>query len=203
MIPFIIKVCGVTTVEDARISVEAGANAIGFNFYPQSPRYVSVDEAARIAETVTGNFLRVAVFVNPSLDQLSASPFAIAQVHGRLPASIPPRLRIWKAMAPSSRPTSDTPHEVEAYLLDTPSPRFGGTGLAFDWSEAAGFPARFILAGGLHSGNVEEAICIARPWGVDACSRIESSPGRKDPQKVKEFITAAHRGAAAQHTAAS
>jgi phosphoribosylanthranilate isomerase len=84
-----------------------------------------------------------------------------------------------------------TMYAYEAYLLDTPTPRFGGSGRTFDWSLAAGFGHRAIVAGGLDASNVAEAIQTAHPWGVDACSRLESSPGKKDPQRVREFIRAA------------
>ncbi len=80
---------------------------------------------------------------------------------------------------------------AEAYLLDTPSRDFGGSGQSFDWNLAAGRPYRVILAGGLDASNVAEAIRIAQPWGVDACSRLESSPGKKDAQRVRDFVQAA------------
>ncbi len=80
---------------------------------------------------------------------------------------------------------------VEAWLLDTPTPLYGGSGHRFDWSLAAGFPRRFIVAGGLDSSNVADAIHSAQPWGVDACSRLESAPGKKDPALVQAFVEAA------------
>jgi hypothetical protein len=89
---------------------------------------------------------------------------------------------------------------VEAYLLDTPTPHHGGSGKTFDWSLAASFPHRVIIAGGLDAANVVKAIRIASPWGVDACSRLESAPGKKDPQKVRAFVRAAF-AAAHQETA--
>ena len=87
-------------------------------------------------------------------------------------------------------------NQVEAYLLDTPSIGFGGSGIPFDWKLVAGFQQRIILAGGLSGENVAAAIAAVRPWGVDACSRLESSPGKKDPQKMRDFVSAA---LAAQH----
>jgi phosphoribosylanthranilate isomerase len=80
---------------------------------------------------------------------------------------------------------------VEAWLLDTPTPQYGGSGQSFDWSLAAGFPGRAIVAGGLDASNVARAVSIARPWGVDACSRLESSPGQKDSTRIQLFVEAA------------
>ena len=202
-IPFVVKVCGITTVADARVAVEAGANALGFNFYRKSPRFVTIEQAKAISEAVHGDYLRVGVFVNPSVEDISGAaltvPLDVIQVHGAVPGNLPPEIRLWRAMAPAGEPAADD-GRPEAYLLDTPSDRFGGTGVAFPWELAAGFQGRAILAGGLHGGNVEQAIATVHPWGVDACSRLEASPGRKDPQLVREFIRAALKAAQAQVT---
>ncbi len=189
MLPFVIKVCGVTTVEDAQAALDAGANALGFNFYLKSPRYLSVDKALDIIRALRGDFSRVGVFVQPNSETLdsAASFLDVAQIHGAVPASVP--LPLWRAINPGS----DYQYHpgVDAWLLDSISPGFGGSGQTFDWALAAAFPHRAILAGGLDGTNVAEAIRVGRPWGVDSCSRLESTPGRKDQTKVAAFVKAA------------
>jgi phosphoribosylanthranilate isomerase len=197
--PFIVKVCGVTSVEDARAALDAGANALGFNFYYQSPRCLTPARAQQIAQTVPSGILKVGVFVNATKQELSdvgsQVGLDVLQLHGnQLPLHFPDSFRIWRAIQASAKPS---PHRiVEAYLLDTPTPddasaQYGGSGQTFDWTLARAFPHRRILAGGLDGANVAEAIRIARPWGVDACSRLESSPGKKDPALVTAFVHAA------------
>jgi len=182
--PFIIKVCGLTSREDAQAAIDSGANALGFNFYPKSPRSLTVDSAAEIIATLRGDVLRVGVFVNPSPEDFAAAAplLDVAQIYGPGKADLP----IWRALAAGTLPVADS--GVEAWLLDTFTPQFGGSGKTFDWSLAANFPYRALVAGGLDADNVAEAIRIAHPWGVDSCSRLESSPGRKDHAKVAAFI---------------
>ena len=191
---FIVKICGVTTKADAQAALDAGANALGFNFWPKSKRYIPVAQAAEIAADLLGSYLRVGVFVNPSEDELlsaaAAVPLDVLQLHGRnakLPAGA--TYRIWQAVPGGSQIEKDS--RVEAYLLDSVTPEHGGSGKTFDWSLAAGLEQRAIIAGGLDSGNVAEAIQIACPWGVDACSRIERAPGLKDHLRMRAFIEAA------------
>jgi phosphoribosylanthranilate isomerase len=195
---FLVKICGITCKEDATVAIEAGANALGFNFYRRSPRYVSPERACEIASAVPGCYLRVGVFVNPDEEELRQTAekacLDVLQLHGEQSAYLPAPYRLWKSFDPS-RTLVDSASKFEAYLLDTPSDGFGGSGRTFPWQLAAQFPYRAIVAGGLDAGNVAEAIAVARPWGVDACSRLESSPGRKDARHVREFIYAAHRAA--------
>jgi phosphoribosylanthranilate isomerase len=190
----IVKVCGITNAEDALASVEAGASALGFNFYPKSPRYVRPEVARAIADRVS--VLRVGVFVNEKPDQvvrvMNAAGMDVAQIYlSPLPAGV----RTWRARnvdatfdAAELRDT--TP---EAFVLDAPAPSgiHGGTGHTFDWSRIPAVDRRIVLAGGLDASNVAVAISISKPWGVDACSRLESKPGRKDHRRVREFIEAA------------
>ncbi len=191
---FLIKICGITQKEDAAVALEAGANALGFNFYPRSPRYVTPERACEITSAVCGNYLRVGVFVNASAERLQQIaeqvPLDVLQLHGDQSAYLPAPYRLWKSVNPGQL-LADSPAQFEAYLLDTPSKEFGGSGIAFPWQWAARFPHRFLLAGGLHAGNVAEAIAATRPWGVDACSRLEMYPGRKDASQVREFVQAA------------
>ncbi len=193
--PFIVKVCGITNEEDARVAIDAGANALGFNFYLKSPRYVTPERACAIAGAVPGDYLKVGIFVKPSMRVLVGIakhvPLDVVQLHGdsvALPSS--GRLRVWRALPATADPPPAYPL-IEAYLLDSPSGRFGGSGEIFEWNIAARFPHQVILAGGLDGSNVAEAIRVASPCGVDACSRLELSPGRKDPQRVRDFVGAA------------
>jgi phosphoribosylanthranilate isomerase len=185
---FIVKVCGVTDHADAQAALDAGANALGFNFYPKSPRFLSHERAADIVAKLSGGFLRVGIFVNPTAKLLADTAGFLdrAQIHGAGGASLPTSLPIWRAVSAGSLPTADS--DAEAWVLDAFTPAFGGSGQTFDWCLAAGFPQRTIIAGGLDASNVSEAIRIANPWGVDSCSRLESSPGKKDHARVAAFV---------------
>jgi phosphoribosylanthranilate isomerase len=193
--PFIVKICGITNEVDARVAIESGANALGFNFWPASPRFISPERAREIADAVPGDYLKAGVFVDASPANLGETAaearLDVLQLHGQ--CALTGSLRIWRAIA-ASEPAVDADQRIEAWLLD--SARHGGSGQTFDWKLAARFPHRAILAGGLDALNVVEAVKIASPWGVDACSRLESSPGKKDPGKVREFV---HKALAALH----
>ncbi|HEX4771089.1 MAG TPA: phosphoribosylanthranilate isomerase [Bryobacteraceae bacterium] len=199
---FIVKVCGITSAEDAQVAVEAGANALGFNFYPKSPRYVTPAQARAIVEEVPGRYLRVGVFVNVAEPELltiaDEAKLDVLQLHGDS-CEIPrgSRYRIWRAI-PGETAAVDTNDGIEAYLLDTATPGFGGSGKTFRWELASAFQRRVIVAGGLDAGNVASAIEALHPWGVDACSRLESRPGRKDRRRVESFIHAAFQASQAK-----
>jgi phosphoribosylanthranilate isomerase len=204
-IPFVVKVCGITNEEDAQLAVEAGANALGFNFYRGSPRYITPARAREIIQTVQAPFLKVGVFVNPTEAQLAKAaaqiPLDVIQLHGdNCPAEFSGSYRIWRSITAGDVTSLDNAcakagggeaRSAEAYVFDTPSPEFGGSGKCFDWSLAAAFAYRKIIAGGLDATNVADAIRTAQPWGVDACSRLEASPGKKDGQRVRDFVNAA------------
>jgi len=193
----ILKICGITNQEDADAAVEAGANAIGFNFYRRSPRYLAPERAAEIA--TPGGVRRVGVFVNERRADVEETARVVrldaAQLHGdETAADFPAELAVWKA----ANVTGDFDFAryaecaAEALLLDGPAGElYGGSGRTFDWTVARGARVRIILAGGLDASNVARAVELARPWGVDACSRIESAPGRKDLRKMREFLRAA------------
>jgi phosphoribosylanthranilate isomerase len=210
----ILKICGITDQEDATAAVEGGANAIGFNFYPPSPRYITPERAAEIG--TPAGVRRVGVFVNEARERVEEvarmAALGVAQLHGdETLAEYPAGLAVWKAARVTAgfdlSQYDDCP--AEALLLDGPAAEmYGGSGKNFDWSLAAkektkkadgptnavGTPVRstkIILAGGLDSSNVARAIALARPWGVDACSRIESAPGKKDLKKMRAFLEAA------------
>ncbi|MCW5980896.1 MAG: phosphoribosylanthranilate isomerase [Bryobacteraceae bacterium] len=191
-----VKICGITNRDDALAAVEGGAAALGFNFWPGSPRHIAVDAAAQIVETLPANVWKVGLFVDEAPEAIRAITeqlaLDVAQIHGD--GGWPEGIRIWKALAvtPEFHPQDLDAYAVEAFLLDAPAGvRRGGAGKPFDWRLAAGASKRIVLAGGLDASNVAEAIRTARPWGVDACSRLESAPGKKDHDKMSAFLKAA------------
>jgi len=192
----IVKICGITNSEDALAAVEAGATAIGFNLWRGSPRFIEASEAARIGGMLPETVLKVGVFVDEAQERVEEiareAGLDVVQLHGE-PAFVP-GLRCWRAyhVGAGGELAIEGADGAEAILLDTADPGLrGGTGRTFPWDIARGLQYQIVLAGGLDATNVREAIRRARPWGVDACSRLESSPGRKDHERVKAFIAAA------------
>jgi phosphoribosylanthranilate isomerase len=190
-----LKVCGITNPEDAAAAIEGGATAIGFNFWVKSPRYIAPERAAEI---VSSGVRRVGVFVNESPARVEAiaaiARLDVAQLHGEEAAADYPQMAVWKAVRVDESfefsAYEDCP--AEALMLDGPAGAlYGGSGKTFDWGRVAAIRKRVILAGGLDASNVAIAIALAHPWGVDACSRIESAPGKKDRRKMSEFLQAA------------
>lgn len=184
----VIKVCGVTTEADAQQAIEAGATALGFNFYARSPRYLDPAAAGWVRSLKT---LKVGVFVDAPVDWVRSvhdqTGLDVVQIHR---GETPLNLRVWRAVSIDAVTALD----CEALVVDAPPASHempGGTGQTYDYRRAAGLPGRIVLAGGLDGGNVAAAIQQAQPWGVDAASRLESAPGRKDPAKVAAFVTAA------------
>ncbi len=188
-----VKICGITNRADALAAIEGGASALGFNFYAQSPRYIAPDCAAGMIAKLPATVWKVGVFVNESPDRITEIAqhvgLDVVQLVGQ--ADSLPSLRVWQtAYVDENFRLADIESDpAEAILLDSRSSQtYGGTGQTFDWSRAAGSTRRIILAGGLDAGNVRQAIAVAQPWGVDICSRIESSPGRKDHVKMAQFL---------------
>jgi phosphoribosylanthranilate isomerase len=201
-----VKICGITSEEDAAIAVEAGADAIGFILYEKSKRFLPADEAWEIAEELPPLVSRVAVTVNQSADALrriaDQFPFDFWQLHGDESLAQCEELaddgfRLIKALG---FPLSESQLEqdwnqwpVEAYLLDKASAQRGGTGETFDWKLAVSFQEMCgrpcFLSGGLNPKNVAQAIKTVQPFAVDVCSGVEEAPGRKNPKKVQEFIS--------------
>ncbi len=182
-----VKICGITRRQDAEAAVAAGASAIGFVFAPSSPRYVSPEAAAELGRGLDA--WKVGVFVDESPaaveGAMRAAHLDVAQIYG---GELPTGVRVWRALRPGWEiPASE---RVEAILLDGPS-----NGIAFDWSVARKSAGKIIVAGGLDASNVADAIRVARPWGVDASSGLESAPGIKDTEKVRQFIRAARAAA--------
>lgn len=200
----VIKVCGITAISDAHFAVEHGATALGFVFFDGSPRCVQAETATTISASVPKGVLRVGVFVNESVDRVrrtvEVAQLDVVQLHGNeMPeyCTALGDLRIWKAFQvhESFNPDIIGSYDCEAYLLDGASPAgsFGGSGRTFSWPIARTVKnqRRIIVSGGLDGNNVASAICEVRPWGVDASSRLESSPGIKDPKKVLSYLEAA------------
>lgn len=180
----LIKVCGITTLEDARWALSCGANALGFNFYPPSPRYIEAVQAARILEELPGSFLGVGVYVgNPRTDP-PAGIDAI-QLHG---------VQHEKQIASFGRRVlAATELESVSHFpnLEIVIDHSWGKGVRADWKALAGLNRPFILSGGLTPENVASAIRLLSPSGVDVCSGVESTPGRKSPVLVERFVQAA------------
>ncbi|MBM3726420.1 MAG: phosphoribosylanthranilate isomerase [Acidobacteria bacterium] len=188
-----IKICGITTAEDAEACGDLGATALGFNFYPGSPRFVSGDTGwiRGVKRAIT-----VGVFVNETAEAIrrvmEEHELDVAQLHGRCEA--PAGFDIWKAVSVAEGFSPAALAGADAYLLDAPAgDQHGGTGRTFDWSLATGAEPgiRIIVAGGLGPENVAGAVAAVRPWGIDACSKLESEPGRKDMARVRAFLEAA------------
>lgn len=194
-----VKICGITSVDDALMAVDAGADALGLVFFEKSPRFVPVEAAARIIAKLPPFVQVVGLFVNADLELVNRTAdhcgLDIVQLHGEESPEYCSlvRRRVMKAFrvrGPESlAPLSE--YRVAAYLLDAYSPHaYGGTGEMFDWdcAVAAKEQGRIVLAGGLTPDNIAEAVAKVRPYGVDVSSGVESSPGKKDPEKVRRFI---------------
>jgi phosphoribosylanthranilate isomerase len=179
-----VKVCGITRREDAEAAVRAGASAIGFIFYKPSPRYVTPEQARELGQGLA--VLKVGVFVDEMPDAieqtLRAAGLDVAQIYG---GAVPTGCRIWEAVRVGGA-VAQAAVSSEALFLDS-----AGNGISFDWKVARGAAEKVIIAGGLDASNVREAIRVAQPWGVDASSRLEISPGIKDHEKMRQFIAAA------------
>ena len=199
-----VKFCGFTREEDAVSAIEAGADALGFNFYAKSKRHVRLEEAAGWIARLPGDVARVAVVVQPDETLLRAlhdsGLFHALQFHGGEPADF--CVHWGGEFYIKARPVSDdtSAHAASAdpapcLLLDAHAPgEFGGTGRTIDWTLAARVVREasrpVVLSGGLHAGNVAEAIVAVGPVAVDTASGVESAPGIKDAAKMKAFVAA-------------
>jgi phosphoribosylanthranilate isomerase len=195
----IAKVCGITRLTDALHAVQHGATAVGFVFWPKSPRYIEPSRAAEIIAELPDTVTSVGVFVNQPVDEIqriaAATGITAIQLHGDEPAAYAEALGwpIWRAVAVNDAdedklaewPSSTT------FLLDAHDPVLrGGTGRTIEWTQAARLASqrRIVLAGGLNPDNVQEAIVSVRPFGVDVSSGVEEAPGVKDLDKVARFL---------------
>jgi phosphoribosylanthranilate isomerase len=201
--PTRIKVCGITRLEDARLAVELGASALGFNFYRPSPRYIAPCAARSIIDCLPPFVVAVGVFADEAeMEQVTAiareSGVGIIQLHGpRFPdlAKRPTGYPLIQAVAVGKDFKAEmlAGSQVDAFLLDAFHPDLkGGTGKRFDWNLArdANRYGTIILAGGLNPSNVGEAIRTVRPFTVDVASGVESAPGQKDPALLRAFFAA-------------
>lgn len=205
-----IKICGLRRAEDVAAAVEAGADALGFNFWTGTKRYISPAEAAPLVRAVPAKVLAVGVFVDATVAEMrevaAATGIGAIQLHGDEPAAVLDELAGYKTIKAIKVGAELDAAQLQAYrkadiiLLDRAvSGMVGGTGQKFDWSLAveAKKYATILLAGGLNPGNVAEAIRQVRPWGVDVASGVETAPGVKDSGMICEFIRNARAASAA------
>jgi phosphoribosylanthranilate isomerase len=202
-----IKICGIKTVDDALAAMDAGADLLGFNFYPKSPRYIDVDTCRNIMSVMRkyGHITFVGLFVNASVAEIRATietcGLSLAQLHGDETSEMIQSLygKAFKAF----RGVPDAEHingfarlDVPALLVDAAvKGAYGGTGVTADWNKAAELAKQYplLLAGGLTPENVAEAVRQVQPWGVDVASGVEAAAGRKDAGKMKAFVKAVRK----------
>jgi len=197
-----IKICGITREEDLAVAVAAGADALGFVFYEPSPRHVTPERAAQLVAHVPAFVTRVGLFVNEATQAVRAVlaevPLDLLQFHGDEDAAYCSQFgRPW-IKAARMKPGFNLLEYASAFakapgvsglLLDADVEGYGGGGKTFDWALIPrNLPLPVILSGGLHPGNIAEAVRAVRPWAVDVSSGVEASRGIKDAQKITEFI---------------
>jgi phosphoribosylanthranilate isomerase len=196
----LIKICGITRAEDADAAVAAGAAAIGFVFWPQSPRFIDPYRARRIAAALPPFVMPVGVFVNQPLAYVTGVASLVrlgaVQLHGdeTLEYASAITTPVIKAMSLETQWASAWPART-TILLDVHDPvTRGGTGRTIDWTaaEAVAAQRRILLAGGLTPDNVADAIARVRPYGIDVSSGVERAPGIKDPQRLRALFEAVH-----------
>ena len=197
-----VKICGITNLADALAAVEAGADALGFNFYEKSPRQVSQKTAAEISKQLPPFVMRVGLFVNAPEELVTRAigecSLTMLQFHGDEPPEFCVQFGLMSMKAFRIRDAESLEElpqfSTDAYLLDAYSPEArGGTGKKFNWDlavEAQKFGKPIFLAGGLTPENVAAAVRKVRPFGVDVSSGVESSPGKKDHAKIRAFVAA-------------
>lgn len=199
MSPFFIKICGITNYQDAAAAVDAGASAIGFNFFKGSKRFITPEAAKEIADQLRKKISFVGVFVNEHPSTVKSIGTLVkltyCQFHGDEDLdyvnTFPNAIKAFR-VNDSLRNVYFEDYRVSAFLLDAYDEHaYGGTGKQFNWllaKEANEF-GKIILAGGLTPANVEDAIEVVQPWGVDVSSGVEESPGKKDGKKIFEFVS--------------
>lgn len=199
-----VKICGITNLEDARHAFRCGADMLGFNFYLESPRYISPESSRSIIDQIGSKVRTVGVFVNEEIERIYeitlASHIDTIQLHGDEPIDHELGIHVWTGLDIIKAIRTSGPFDARwlnseydaSILVDGSSPGlFGGTGEMADWAKSKEIAAenpRVYLAGGLNSNNVADAIRVVRPYAVDVASGVESSPGKKDPKKVEAFI---------------
>lgn len=202
----LVKICGITNLDDALAAVDAGADALGFNFYHRSPRYLAPEAARAIIDRLPAEVLTVGVFVNEERTALEKTAWiarvAAIQLHGNESPEYCKQLEgryLIKAFGTGGefKPEAALDYDVQAIMIDAfDRETFGGTGRVSNWSlarQTRQLCPRLFLAGGLSAENVSEAIELVKPYAVDACSALESAPGLKDHERVHEFVTAVRK----------
>jgi phosphoribosylanthranilate isomerase len=194
-----LKVCGITRMDDALHAVDAGATAVGFVLWPQSPRFVSNRQVAEIVAALPASITTVGVFVNQSAEGIALTMqrtgLKMVQLHGDEPSTYAEALP-WPLLRSVTLESAVGVMEAwpagTRFLVDASDPvRRGGTGHAVDWTQAAALARRrqLVLAGGLTPSNVAEAIVAVNPFGVDVSSGVEDAPGLKNAKKVARFLS--------------
>jgi phosphoribosylanthranilate isomerase len=197
-----VKICGITSAADAQAAIDAGANLLGFNFYPKSPRHIDEEKAAEIRRLLPPKVKAVGIFVNRAPAEVIALGSSLeldaVQLHGdETPETVSeltpivPVIKAFRVEPEFPLTTLDEYSGAFAFLFDAAhTGQYGGTGRATDWDVArrASLKHRIILAGGLKVENVAAAVRIVRPYGIDVASGVESSPGKKDHRRLREFI---------------
>jgi phosphoribosylanthranilate isomerase len=207
MTPVQIKICGVTNIQDATACIELGVNMIGFNFYPQSPRYIEPKVARQIVEALPSEVRAVGVFVESRAGKIrniaDAAGVRCVQLHGPMSpeasSELASEFHVIRALTDSQfRPKEFSLFSHCHVLVDAHHPNLhGGTGLTCNWQAARiarSFARFFILSGGLHARNVGEAIVTVSPHAVDVCSGVEAAPGTKDHRALEDFVRAVRGG---------
>jgi phosphoribosylanthranilate isomerase len=198
-----VKICGITRAQDAELASRFGAAAVGFIFWPDSPRSIASEVASRIVEVVPPHVMKVGVFVDEDLDVvrhvMDVVGLDVAQLHGHETPEYCRRLgrKVFKAIGMKDNETVDVSQfdsDVVMLVDAHDSERYGGTGRPVNWAAAREIAVTrpTILAGGLNPANVKLALESVRPYGVDVSSGVESEPGVKDPVRLKSFFEALH-----------
>lgn len=195
-----IKICGITRFEDARVAANLGVDALGFIFFKKSPRYIAPEEAAKIIRQLPPFISRVGVFVNEELPSIleiaQIAGIDTLQLHGTespdfCDQSPLPVLKTFSVKPDMNFSILDT-YKTAGFLLDTwNSNMYGGSGKTFDWTIAKNICARFnnvVIAGGLGASNIEEALDMVHPYGIDISSGVEIMPGVKNPHKMRDVV---------------
>ncbi len=198
-----IKICGIKTLKDALAAIEAGADYLGFNFYPKSVRFIEKSACAEITSVLKREHPQiklVGVFVNSSVEEikdiLQTCHLDLAQLHGDEPPEIFTQLAPHAFRAFRGIPESNAGYErseAPVMLIDAAvKGAYGGSGVTADWTAAAKLAKQYplLLAGGLTPENVADAVRQVQPWGVDVASGVEAAPGEKDAEKMKAFVRA-------------
>jgi len=208
----LVKICGITRLDDALWAAEAGADALGFIFYEGSPRYLTPNDAAQIIGQLPAGVQKVGVFVNRHRSVIERAieeiGIGVLQLHGdeRPEECQPFSVKVWKGVRVrfESEIARLRDYDVDAFVFDAHLPgHYGGTGNTSNWTlaRAAARQHRIVLSGGLNPENIQQAIEFVQPWGVDVNSGVESAPGKKDPEKLKRLFEALRRLRAEDSTA--